>query len=181
MYSEFQFCFSSSHPEPVAAEAENPGDIEQTLSDEDINVLNRFKNTFREDVEVFLANAEQNWGKESFQKAVISFGRKFGKLNRSNENTQIRVYHDFGDKSRKNSNRMKVGSQHISRRTKPNRGTGVSQYGRPHKQRKRKSLISEDEPDVEFHSVPQAKRQKNKQKHSLKESVKENRPSAKRH
>ena len=103
-------------------------------------------------------------------------------MNRSsNENTQIRVYHDFGDKSRKNSNHIKVGSQHISRRTKPNRGTGVSQYGRPHKQRKRKVLISEDEPDVEFHSVPQAKRQKNKQKHSLKESSKENRPSAKQH
>ena len=83
--------------------------------------------------------------------------------------------------SRKISNRIKVGSQHISRRTKPNRGTGVSQYGRPHKQRKRKVLISEDEPDIEFHSVPQAKRQKSKQKHSLKESVKENRPSAKRH
>ena len=49
----------------------------------------------------------------------------------------------------------------------------MSQYGRPHKQRKRKVLISEDEPDVEFHSVPQAKRQKSKQKHSLKESVKE--------
>ena len=59
----------------MAAEAENHGEIEQTLSDEDINVLNRFKNTFRQDVEIFLANAEQNWGKESFQKAVKSFGR----------------------------------------------------------------------------------------------------------
>ena len=48
----------------MAAEAENHGEIEQTLSDEDINVLNRFKNTFREDVEVFLAKTKL--GKREF-------------------------------------------------------------------------------------------------------------------
>ena len=84
-----------------------------------------FKAKFREDVEVFLETAEENWNKESFKKAVLSFGKKFAKLNRANENTKVRAYYDFGDSRSKNSNKIKVGTQHRSRRANKHRGSGL--------------------------------------------------------
>ena len=63
-----------------------------------------FKAKFREDVEVFLETAEENWNEESFRKAVLSFGKKFVKLNRANDNTKVRAYYDFGDQVPKSIN-----------------------------------------------------------------------------
>ena len=141
-----------------------------------------FKAKFREDVEVFLETAEENWNKESFKKAVLSFGKKFAKLNRANENTKVRAYYDFGDSRSKNSNEIKVGTQHRSRRANKHRGSGVSQYGRPPLKRRSQMLLTEDEDDTVFVSAPSAaKPAKKARKHSLKQAKEDNRPSAKKH
>ena len=145
------------------------------------NELYEFKAKFREDVEVFLETAEENWNKESFKKAVLSFGKKFAKLNRANENTKVRAYYDFGDSRSKNSNEMKVGTQHRSRRANKHGGSGVSQYGRPPLKRRHQMLLTEDEDDAVFVSAPSAKPVKRPRKHSLKQAKEDNRPSAKKH
>ena len=33
----------------------------------------------------------------SFKKAVLSFGKKFAKLNSANDNIKVRAFYDFGD------------------------------------------------------------------------------------
>ena len=72
----------------------------------------------------------------------MSFGKKFAKLNRANENTKVRAYYDFGDSRSKNSNEIKVGTQHRSRRANKHRGLGVSQYGRPPLKRRNQMLLT---------------------------------------
>ena len=112
----------------------------------------------------------------------MSFGKKFAKLNRANENTKVRAYYDFGDSRSKNSNEIKVGTQHRSRRANKHRGSGVSQYGRPPLKRRNQMLLTEDEDDTVFVSAPTAaKKAKKARKHSLKEAKEDNRPSATRH
>ena len=87
----------------------------------------------------------------------MSFGKKFAKLNRANENTKVRAYYDFGDSRSKNSkNEIKVGTQHRSRRANKHRGSGVSQYGRPPLKRRSQMLLTEDEDDAVFVSAPSA-------------------------
>ena len=98
----------------MPAESDCDEDIED--KEAEANKLFEFKAKFREDVEVFLNNAEENWNKQSFKKAVLSFGKKFAKLNRANDNTKVIAYYDFGDSRSKNSNEIKVGTQHRSRR-----------------------------------------------------------------
>ena len=135
-----------------------------------------FKAKFREDVEVFLETAEENWNKESFKKAVLSFGKKFAKLNRANENIKVRAV-EVEVKTQ-----IKVGTQHRSRRANKHRGLGVSQYGRPPLKRRNQMLLTEDEDDTVFVSAPTAAKQAKKaRKHSLKEAKEDNRPSATRH
>ena len=121
----------------MPAESDSDEDIEDTEAE--ANKLYEFKAKFREDVEVFLNTAKENWNKESFKKAVLSFEKKFAKLNRANDNTKVRAYYDFGDSKSKNSNEIKVGTQH--------RGSGVSQYGRPPLKRRSQMLLTEDEDD----------------------------------
>ena len=112
----------------------------------------------------------------------MSFGKKFAKLNRANENTKVRAYYDFGDSRSKNSNEIKVGTQHRSRRANKHRGSGVSQYGRPPLKRRSQMLLTEDEDDAVFVSAPSAaKPAKRARKHSLKQAKEDNRPSAKKH
>ena len=163
----------------LAESDEENEDIEDTEAA--ANELFEFKAKFREDVEVFLETAEENWNKESFKKAVLSFGKKFAKLNRANENTKVRAYYDFGDSRSKNSNEMKVGTQHRSRRANKHGGSGVSQYGRPPSKRRHQMLLTEDEDDAVFVSAPSAKPVKRPRKHSLKQAKEDNRPSAKKH
>ena len=67
----------------MPAESDSDEDIED--KEAEANKLYEFKAKFREDVEVFLNTAEENWNKESFRKAVLSFGKKFAKLNCANE------------------------------------------------------------------------------------------------
>ena len=90
---------------PAESDSAENEDIED--KEAEANELFEFKAKFREDVEVFLETAEENWNKESFKKAVLSFGKKFAKLNRANENTKVRAYYDFGDSRSKNSNKSK--------------------------------------------------------------------------
>ena len=75
----------------MPAESDSDEDIED--KEAEANKLYEFKAKFREDVEVFLNTAEENWNKESFKKAVLSFGKKFAKLNRANDNTKVRAYY----------------------------------------------------------------------------------------
>ena len=171
-----------SVPEPVPAESDNAENEDIEDKEAEANELFEFKAKFREDVEVFLKTAEENWNKESFKKAVLSFGKKFAKLNRANENTKVRAYYDFGDSRSKNSNEIKVGTQHRSRRANKHRGSGVSQYGRPPLKRRNQMLLTEDEDDAVFVSAPSAaKPAKKARKHSLKQAKEDNRPSAKKH
>ena len=164
----------------MPAESDSDEDIED--KEAEANKLYEFKAKFREDVEVFLNTAEENWNKESFKKAVLSFGKKFAKLNRANDNTKVRAYYDFGDSRSKNSNEIKVGTQHRSRRANKNRGLGVSQYGRSPLKRRNQMLLTEDEDDAVFVSAPSAaKPAKKARKHSLKQAKEDNRPSAKKH
>ena len=156
----------------MPAESDSDEDIED--KEAEANKLYEFKAKFREDVEVFLNTAEENWNKESFKKAVLSFGKKFAKLNRANDNTKVRAYYDFGDSRSKNSNKIKVGTQHRSRRANKHRGSGVSQYGRPPLKRRSQMLLTEDEDDSVFVSPPSAKPAKKARKKE------DNRPSAKK-
>ena len=168
---------------PAESDSAENEDIEDKEDKEaQANELFEFKAKFREDVEVFLETAEENCNKESFKKAVLSFRKKFAKLNRANENTKVRAYYDFGESRSKNSNEIKVGTQHRSRRANKHRGSGVSQYGRPPLKRRSQMLLTEDEDDAVFVSAPSAaKPAKRARKHSLKQAKEENRPSAKKH
>ena len=94
---------------PAESDSAENEDIED--KEAQANELFEFKAKFREDVEVFLETAEENCNKESFKKAVLSFGKKFAKLNRANENTKVRAYYDFGESRSKNSNKIKVGTE----------------------------------------------------------------------
>ena len=60
---------------PAESDSAENEDIED--KEAEANELFEFKAKFREDVEVFLETAEENWNKESFKKAVLSFGKKF--------------------------------------------------------------------------------------------------------
>ena len=59
---------------PAESDSAENEDIED--KEAEANELFEFKAKFREDVEVFLETAEENWNKESFRKAVVSFGKK---------------------------------------------------------------------------------------------------------
>ena len=106
----------------------------------------------------------------------MSFGKKFAKLNRANENIKVRAV-EVEVKTQ-----IKVGTQHRSRRANKHRGSGVSQYGRPPLKRRNQMLLTEDEEDTVFVSAPTAAKQaKIARKHSLKEAKEDNRPSATGH
>ena len=53
---------------PAESDSAENEDIED--KEAEANELFEFKAKFREDVEVFLETAEENWNKESFKKAV---------------------------------------------------------------------------------------------------------------
>ena len=113
---------------------------------------------------------------------VFSSEMECSRSHDSNENTKVRAYYDFGDSRSKNSNKIKVGTQHRSRRANKHRGSGVSQYGRPPLKRRSQMLLTEDEDDAVFVSAPSAaKPAKKARKHSLKQAKEDNRPSAKKH
>ena len=159
---------------PAESDSAENEDIED--KEAEANELFEFKAKFREDVEVFLETAEENWNKESFKKAVLSFGKKFAKLNRANENIKVRAV-EVEVKTQ-----IKVGTPQRSRRANKHRGSGVSQYGRPPLKRRSQMLLTEDEDDAVFVSAPSAaKPAKKARKHSLKQAKEDNRPSAKKH
>ena len=87
---------------------------------------------------------------------VFSSEMECSRSHDSNENTKVRAYYDFGDSRSKNSNKIKVGTQHRSRRANKHRGSGVSQYGRPPLKRRSQMLLTEDEDDAVFVSAPSA-------------------------
>ena len=158
---------------------ENQGQIDNEANTDFDTEWNEFHNIVTQLGEKF----KGYWNDENFRKAFRKFKTKCSTMRNTNQNTLIRHFHDFAqDGKRKNSFLIPVQNTAPPRRVNKERGRGVAQDGRRHKevQRRTEIFITETEENV-WHSLPSKKRPRLQLEHSLSSAVSNNRHNAKKH